>query len=338
MDLLGTAILIPAVVCCLLALQWGGTKYAWSSARIIVLFVLFGVLAAVFVAIQFWKGDNATVPPRIIKQRTVAASAWFSLCLGGAFFTFMYVFPVLHERGFVLHQLFLPHRLQARQLTPPSSYYLPIWFQAIKGVNATTSGIMCLPLVLALVVMSLLGGAGVSLVGYYTPFFIVSTILQAIGSGLLTTFTVDTASPKWIGYQIVYGFGIGLAMQQPLIAVQTVLPLADVPVGTALIMFIQTFGGALFVSVAQNVFTNRLVSGLLKEARGFDASMILRLGATSLKKAVPPEFLPGVILAYNRALTQTWYVAVAMSCLTVIGSLAMEWKSVKGKKIETGPA
>ena len=197
---------------------------------------------------------------------------------------------------------------------------------------------MCLPLVLALVLMSILGGGGVTAVGYYTPFFIVSTILQSIGAGLLTTFTVDTSSSKWIGYQIIYGFGVGLAMQQPLIAVQTVLPISDVPVGTALIMFTQTFGGALFVSVGQNVFQNRLLSGLLQEARGFDPSSILRLGATTLKTAVPPEYLPGVLVAYNRALTQTWYVSVAMACLTGIGAASLEWKSVKGKKIETGMA
>jgi hypothetical protein len=197
---------------------------------------------------------------------------------------------------------------------------------------------MCLPLILALVIMSILGGAGVTAVGYYTPFFIASTILQAVGAGLLTTFTVDTSSPKWIGYQIIYGFGVGLAMQQPLIAVQTVLPIADVPVGTAVVMFTQMFGGALFVSVGQNVFTNRLLSGLMQEAQGFDASMILKLGATTLKTAVPTEYLPGVLVAYNRALTQTWYVSVAMACLTVLGTAALEWKSVKGKKIEMGGA
>lgn len=217
-------------------------------------------------------------------------------------------------------------------------FYLPIWFQAIKSVSATTSGIMCLPIVLALVVMSILGGAGVTAVGYYTPFFIASTILQSIGAGLLTTFTVDTSSSKWIGYQIIYGFGVGLAMQQPLIAVQTVLPIADIPVGTALIMFTQTFGGALFVSVGQNVFQNRLLSGLLQQASGFDPSLILKTGATTLKTAVPAEFLPGVLVAYNDALTQTWYVSVAMACLTGIGSAFLEWKSVKGKKIETGMA
>jgi MFS family permease len=89
MDPIGTAVFIPAIVCVLLALQWGGTKYAWSNPRIIALFVLFGILALVFAAIQVWKGDNATIPPRIIKQRTMAAAAWFALCLGAAFFIFM---------------------------------------------------------------------------------------------------------------------------------------------------------------------------------------------------------------------------------------------------------
>jgi hypothetical protein len=195
---------------------------------------------------------------------------------------------------------------------------------------------MCLPLILALVIMSIAGGAGVTAVGYYVPFFIVSTILQSVGAGLLTTFTVDVSSSKWIGYQILYGFGVGLAMQQPLIAVQTVLPIADVPVGTAVIMFTQTFGGALFVSVAQNVFTNRLLAGLMEVAQGFDANLILKLGATSLTEAVPEQFLPGVLVAYNRALTQTWYVSVAMACLTALGTAGLEWKSVKGKKIEMG--
>jgi MFS family permease len=89
MDPIGTAVFLPAIICVLLALQWGGTTYAWSNPRIIALFVLFGVLAVVWVAIQIWKGENATVPPRIIKQRTMMSAAWFAACLGAAFFIFM---------------------------------------------------------------------------------------------------------------------------------------------------------------------------------------------------------------------------------------------------------
>jgi len=59
LDLLGTLFFMPAVVSLLLALQWGGSKYAWSNGRIIGLFVVFGVLIIVFVGIQIWKQDHA---------------------------------------------------------------------------------------------------------------------------------------------------------------------------------------------------------------------------------------------------------------------------------------
>lgn len=81
LDVSGTLALLPAVVCVLLALQWGGTKYAWSSGQVIALFAVGGVLFCVFVAIQLWKGDDATLPPRILKQRSIASAALFSFCV-----------------------------------------------------------------------------------------------------------------------------------------------------------------------------------------------------------------------------------------------------------------
>lgn len=71
LDLIGTFFFMPGVVCLLLALQWGGSKYAWANGRIIALFVIAGLLLIAFVAVQFWKKDNATVPPRIIKKRSI---------------------------------------------------------------------------------------------------------------------------------------------------------------------------------------------------------------------------------------------------------------------------
>lgn len=77
-DLLGTLFFVPAVVCLLLALQWGGSKYPWSNGRVISLFVIFGLSMAFFVAIQIWKRDNTTVLPRIFKNRNLWGSAAFS--------------------------------------------------------------------------------------------------------------------------------------------------------------------------------------------------------------------------------------------------------------------
>jgi hypothetical protein len=83
-------VFVPAIVSLLLALQWGGSKYAWGSGRIIALLVIFGVFILVFIVIQIWKQDLGTVPPRILKKRSIMSGALFSLCLGSSFFIFVY--------------------------------------------------------------------------------------------------------------------------------------------------------------------------------------------------------------------------------------------------------
>lgn len=121
--------------------------------------------------------------------------------------------------------------------------YFGSWFQAIKAASALRSGVMNLPMVVASTIFSLAAGVGITLVGYYTPFMLLSSVLAAVGAGLLSTFKVDTPASKWIGYQVIYGLGVGLSRQTPLIAVQTVLPLADISIGSGMIMFTQTITG-----------------------------------------------------------------------------------------------
>jgi EmrB/QacA subfamily drug resistance transporter len=305
-DLHGTAVFLPAVVCLLLALQWGGGTYAWKSGRIIALLVIAALLVISFIVIQVWKQDNATVPPRVMANRNVWGSAWYIAMLGASFFIMV--------------------------------YYLPIWFQAIKGVSATKSGIMNLPAILGLVIISILSGGLVTYIGYYTPFMLLSSVLMTIGAGLLTTFEVDTNSPKWIGYQFLFGAGVGFGMQQPLIAVQTALPKDDVPIGTAIIMFSQTLGGALFISVGQNVFTNQLVKNLASVVPDLNSAIVRNTGATELKNVIEEKFWNGVLIAYNQTLTQVFYVSVATAAMSLIGAAFVQWKSMKGKEITMAAA
>lgn len=206
------------------------------------------------------------------------------------------------------------------------------------GVDATHSGIDSLPLILATSVFSILSGGAVSALGYYNPWVIASAVFMATGAGALTTFKVDTGSPTWIGLQTLYGSGVGCGIQMPLMAVQTVLPLKDVPVGTALIIFAQMLGGSLFSSVAQNVFNNQLIKNLETILPNFNGEIVVRTGATELRDAVGNKDLHKVLIAYNLSLTQTWYAAVAMSSLAIIGALMLEWKSMKGKKLAPGAA
>ena len=90
LDLLGTSMMVPSIVCLLLALQWGGTKHAWNSSVIIGLFVGFALMMIIFIAIQIWKGDMGTLPPRLFKMRDVLCAMLFAFFFGASFFPLVY--------------------------------------------------------------------------------------------------------------------------------------------------------------------------------------------------------------------------------------------------------
>ncbi|OJJ44953.1 hypothetical protein ASPZODRAFT_153281 [Penicilliopsis zonata CBS 506.65] len=301
LDLIGAALLIPAVVCLLLALQWGGNKYPWNNSRIIGLFIGFGLLTIIFAYSQIKLGERATLPPRILKQRSVAASLTFGLFFGGSFFLLV--------------------------------YYLPIFFQSVRGSSAMKSGIQLLPLMLATVTSSVIVGGLVTMAGYYTPFLIVSTAIVCIGAGLLTTYSVDISTSKWIGYQILTGAGVGAGFQIPMTAVQTVLPAKDIPLGSAAVMFFQTLGGALFIAVGQSVFQNGLISGLQQYAPTVNSATIINAGATEIRHVLDTigqtDQLHNVIQAYMKGLANTYRVSLALIIVAFVASCFLEWKSVK---------
>jgi hypothetical protein len=212
-------------------------------------------------------------------------------------------------------------------------FYLPLYFQSIKGVSATKSGIEVLPLLLATVISSVVSGGLITTIGYYTPFVISGTVVFAIGAGLISTYTIDTTFGKWFGYQVLAGAGVGVGFQIPIIAVQTVLPLADVSVGTACIIFFQSLGGALFISVAQNVFQNGVIRGTHTFVPGLDPQILLKAGATEIRSVLARngvlEQLPGALKAYMMGLTDTFKVSVACAAAAAMAAFFFEWRSVK---------
>jgi hypothetical protein len=80
-------------------------------------------------------------------------------------------------------------------------------------------------------------------------------------------------------------------------------------------------------------FTNQLIKNLQSVVPDLDPKIVLAVGATEIKHQIEAKFLPGVLSAYNLALTQTFYVSVAAGSLSIIGAAFVEWKSMKGKQI-----
>jgi MFS family permease len=192
---------------------------------------------------------------------------------------------------------------------------------------------MTIPFVLALVFGTIFAGGCTQRFGYYVPFMLLSAVIVPIATGLFTTFQTDTGHAKWIGYQVLIGFGIGLGMQQSSMAAQTCLPKIDVPTGVSLMFFAQQLGGTVFVSVGQNILSSRLISGLAAaRIPGLDPGIVVNAGATNIRNVVRPEYLGAVLKAYNHAVTTVFDVAVGTSCLLIVGAVFMEWKSVKKDK------
>jgi hypothetical protein len=127
LDLIGTAILMPCMVSLLLALQWGGTTYAWGSWRVVLLLCLFAVLLPAWLYVQYRRGDAATLPLRIARQRSVASGVVFTTGTGGSLFIII--------------------------------YYVPIWFQAVKDTTAEQSGVNFLASAAPLSLMTMVTGA-----------------------------------------------------------------------------------------------------------------------------------------------------------------------------------
>jgi hypothetical protein len=90
LDPLGNTLFITAVICLLLALQYGGTTWAWDSGRIVALLMLFGFLLLLFGIFQLSLGESATWPKRVATQRSMFFGSIFSFCLGASYLVYAF--------------------------------------------------------------------------------------------------------------------------------------------------------------------------------------------------------------------------------------------------------
>ena len=301
LDPVGFFFLAPSMVSLILALQWGGSvEFPWSSPRIIGLFVTFAVLFSIFVVVQVLMPDTAMAPTRVVLNRSIAGSMAFMFFLSGGMMCV--------------------------------AYYLSVWFQAAQGQSAVQAGIRSLPLILGLMVMGILVAVFTQKVGYYLPSMLASPVLSSIGAGLLSTLQPNSAQGEWIGYQALYGIGIGCGFQSSMMPAQNVLQRSDVPLGVSLMFFMQQLGGAIFVSVGQNIFSNELVDRLVSRLPGLDPKVIVNTGATDLRRVVLPNEMDAVVEAYSYSLTRVFVLTAALSAVTLLGAVFVESKSIKKGK------
>ena len=125
-----------------------------------------------------------------------------------------------------------------------------------------------------------------------------------------------------------------MGMQISSTAAQTVLSKRDAKMGVSYMFFLQGLGGAIWVSIAQLLFTSQLSKGLtsLSATTHISAEKIVNTGATELRNLLPPADLKLVLDVYNEALRRPFILCVALSAMTIFAGLLMEWRNIKGLK------
>ncbi|KAJ0414698.1 major facilitator superfamily domain-containing protein [Aspergillus carlsbadensis] len=308
MDISGIVLLLGAILCFLLALQWGGTAKPWSSADVIGTLTAFATLLILFCVNEFLLRDNAMIPPRLFAHRTLFFASAFTLFFCSSFYVLL--------------------------------YYLPIYFQSVKQASAASSGVRTLPLVLGNGLFATISGFILGVIGYYLPLLTLGGILCIIASGLLYTLDLTSSPGEWIGYQAMAGMGIGLAIQVPMIASQAVVEIADLSTVSAMVLFFQCIGGAIFVQAGQAAFANRLVHVVRGALPGVSSELITATGATELRNVFRGRELDVVLDGYVQGLKDCFVLSVVLAGLATLLALGSGWRSlkVKAQKNQAGQA
>lgn len=229
LDWVGGIISVGMICSLLLPLQWGGVTRAWNDKVVIALFCVFGVLFLGFLSWEFYKGKRAMLPLSLFRRRTQVGS-------GLAMFFMMISFL-------------------------SAVYYLPFFYQA-KGKSAAQSGIQIIPFMLSAILASFLSGGFVNATGHYLSMLIVGPLVGAVGAGLLFTIDEYTSTGKLIGFQIIFGVGLGVAFQLPVMAVQA--EYADeaelIPQASSLLTFLQLLGGVTGIAYVLSLLLSFMLS------------------------------------------------------------------------------
>ncbi|KZO95510.1 MFS general substrate transporter [Calocera viscosa TUFC12733] len=230
-DYLGTVLSLMGTMGILLPLSWGGTSFPWSSAAVIAPLILGALFIGVFLIVEWKFAKIPNIPIEIFGNKTVCGVQIATFLSGCAFYV---------------------------QL-----YYLPQYFQVVKGFSSLQSGIQLLPLIVVQTVFSFSSGLIVSLSGKYRANIYVGFAIWSVGLGLLSTLTLHSTTAQQVGYLILTGVGAGQTFQTTLIAAQAAVPRHQMAVVTGTRNFLRMLGGTVALAVCQAILNNTVKSELL---------------------------------------------------------------------------
>lgn len=108
--------------------------------------------------------------------------------------------------------------------------------------------------------------------------------------------------------------------------------MSEISVAMSILVFCQTFGGAIFLTLAETILTASLRTQIPIYASGVDPEVVIAAGATAVRDVVPLKELTGVLEAYARSIDRVFYLTVGASVGIFIFAWGMKWTDVRKKK------
>ncbi|KAM0372783.1 hypothetical protein ACHAO7_010413 [Fusarium culmorum] len=287
----GSVLLIGSVTSIVLALSWGGSEHAWSDWETVVPLVIGLVALLAFFAYQGapWLKEP-TMPLRLFGNRTSSTLLAISF----------------------IHSLLLYW----------ICYFLPVYFQAVKEASPTRSAVMLFPIACTSAPGGVAAGITITKTGKYRIWHFAGFVLMSIACGLFTLLDESSSTGRWVGFQILFGFGTGVVFTSTLPPILASLPDSDVATATGAWTFIRNFGSIWGVAIPAAVFNNHVNHAASDISDQGVRSLLVNGGAyehatQNFLKTLEssPRLKDEVVQVYLNGLKVVWQVSIAFCLL-----------------------
>jgi EmrB/QacA subfamily drug resistance transporter len=233
LDIPGAVLLLATVVPLLLAFSWAGSRYEWLSWQVLSFFGWAALALCAFVLAEL-RTDQPLLPLSLFRNRIFSVSSGVSILSGFA----------------MMGALF----------------YIPLFVQGVIGSSATNSGIVTMPMMIAMAIASAIAGQAMSRLGKYKFIGIGGLIVMTCGMYLLSLLDVNSAKRDVTIAMVVLGVGLGTAIPLYMLAVQNAVPYRLMGMATSTQQFLRSVGGTMGVAVMFSLIQANYHEGLARSA------------------------------------------------------------------------
>ncbi|GEB53660.1 MULTISPECIES: MDR family MFS transporter [Streptomyces] len=295
-DYLGAALLTAGITAAVLVTSWGGTEYDWSSGTILGLAALAVVALIAFVLVER-RVDEPILPLGVFRNLNFSLVTVIGFLLGFVMFGAM--------------------------------TFIPLFQQSVQGASATNSGLLLLPVLLPMMLVSVVTGRATTRTGKYRMYPIAGGVLIPVGLFLLAQMGVGTTRFTSGLYMVVLGAGMGFLMQLTMLIAQNSVELKDMGVASSTTTLFRTIGGSFGVALMGTVFAGRVEDSMKEsaaaggQAAGGAAKLTeggAQLDAASLAKLPAP-----VREAYEHAVSSGTHTVFLMGAAIAVIVFVAAW-------------